>query len=132
MSKETKQQRLKKHEIALNSIEFPDFSLKIKKAFTEYSGDFTVFESAIGALFLGVMIGWRPLLIIHSPKTIKRYEKILDVDFKKILPETIDSLSERSRGYQIVAALDKFWPAVTGNVPVDGRKFAIGLDTQPK
>jgi hypothetical protein len=132
MTPETKQQRRAKHEAALSTVKFPDFSNNIKKAFTEYSGDFTVFESAIGALFLGVMIGWRPLLIIHSPKTIKRYEKILDIDFKKILPETIESLSDRSRGYQIVAALDKFWPAVTGNVPVDGRKFATGLDAQPK
>jgi hypothetical protein len=128
MSKDTKQQRRAKHEAALKSIEFPDFSLKIKKAFTEYSGDFAVFETAVGALFLGIMIGWRPLFIIHSPKTIKRYEKILDIEFQKILPETVDFLSERSRGYQIAAALDKFWPAVTGNIPVDGRKIATGLD----
>jgi hypothetical protein len=128
MFKDTKQQRLAKHEAALESIEFPDFSLKIKKAFTEYSGDFAVFETAIGALFLGIMIGWRPLFIIHSPKTIKRYEKILDIEFQKILPETVDFLSERSRGYQIAAALDKFWPAVTGNIPIDGRKIATGLD----
>lgn len=132
MPKETKQQRRAKHDAALEAIEFPDFSKKIKEAFTKYSGDFTVFESAIGALFLGVMIGWRPLFIIHSPKTIKRYEKILDLEFKQILPETVDFLSNRSQGYEVVVALDKFWPAVTGNVPVDGRKFATGLDAQSR
>lgn len=132
MPNETKQQRRAKHDAALEAIEFPDFSKKIKKAFTNYSGDFTVFESAMGALLLGVMIGWRPLFIIHSPKTIKRYEKILNIEFKQILQETVDPLSSRSRGYQVVAAFDKFWPAATGNVPVEGRKLATGLDAQPK
>ncbi len=130
MPKETKKERRERWQSALELVVFPDDStLTIKNALNNYSGDFTVLESAIGAFFLGFCLGWRPLVVIHSPKTIKRYEKILSVDFKSIMPEVTD-LSDRSKGYEIAKQLDNFWLAVTGNVAVEERKIAIGLDVQ--
>jgi hypothetical protein len=128
--KETKAERRERWVTALENVTFPEDSYPIvKKALDEYSGDFTVLESAIGAYFLGMMIGWKPLVIVHSPKTIKRYEKILNISFKDAMPIE-NGLSDRSNGYSFAIKLSNFWAATTGNASVEGRKVAIGLDGQ--
>lgn len=130
MTKETKAERRERWETALENVTFAEDSYSVvKRSLREYSGDFTVLESALGAYFLGMMIGWKPLLIVHSPRTIKRYEKILGINFKESLPMEND-LSDRSNGYSFAIKLGSFWAATTGNSSVEGRKVAIGLDGQ--
>ncbi len=130
MPKLTTEERRARREARLSNIQFPaDLGDIVKTAFATYTGDFTVLESAIGALFLGLIIGWRPLVIIHSPRTIKSYEKILDIKFKEFMPETT-SLSKTSRGYMMALKLENFWHGVSGNASVTDRKIAIGLDGQ--
>ena len=55
-------------------------------AIQRYRGDSTVLGSAIGALHIGLKIGWRPLRLIHSHRTFVRYEQILGLDFHEVLP----------------------------------------------
>jgi hypothetical protein len=130
MTRETKEQRRRRWENALKNVEFPeDVDTVIKTAFDNYKGDLTVLESAIGAMFLGFMIGWKPIVIIHSPRTVKRYEQILGVKFKGFLPDKTD-MSDRSKGYEVARMLDNFWHGVSGNAPVTDRKIAVGLDGQ--
>jgi hypothetical protein len=130
MPKETKQQRRERLKAALDRLEFPDDSFSVvKTAFHNFSGDFTVLESAVGAYFLGMLIGWRPLVIIHSPRTIKRYEGILSIKFIDAMPETT-AFSDRSRGYEAAQLISNFWAGVSGNASVEGRKIDIGLDGQ--
>jgi hypothetical protein len=131
MPKLTVEERRARREARLTDIYFPpDLEEIVKTTFATYTGDFTVFESAVGALFLGLIIGWRPLVIIHSPRTIKTYENILDIKFKDFLPD-ITPLSKTSRGYNVAVKLENFWHGVSGNAPVPDRKIAIGLDEQP-
>jgi hypothetical protein len=112
---------------ALEKLAFPESFLRIiSDAFKEYSGDVTIFESAVGALFVGKALGWGPLLIIHNPKTIKRYESILKVDFRQIMGKE-NALSEKSRGYEFVKNAGRFWDGVRGSMPVEERK-TVGLD----
>jgi hypothetical protein len=130
MPKELKEQRRRRWENALKSVDFPDdVNDIVKRAFDKYGGDYTVLESAVGALFLGFIIGWKPLVIIHSPRTIKRYEGILGVKFKDFMPESTDT-SDRSKGYEVARMLDNFWHGVSGNASIENRKIAIGLDGQ--
>ncbi len=130
MPKLTTEERRSRRETRLSHIQFPaELGDIVKTAFATYTGDFTVLESAIGALFLGLIIGWKPLVIIHSPRTIKSYEKILDIKFKEFMPETTP-LSKTSRGYNVAVQLENFWHGVTGNATVEGRKIAVGLDSQ--
>ncbi len=129
MEKNKEQQRLKWRQ-ALENVKFPnDIGDVVKKAIQAHKGDYTILESAIGSLFLGFAIGWKPLVIIHSPRTIKRYEQILGVKFKEFLPETT-GMSDRSKGYQMALRLDDFWRGVTGNASVESRKIDLGLDGQ--
>jgi hypothetical protein len=130
MRKELKEQRRLRWESALRDTEFPETVDEIiKDAFDNYKGDLTVLESAIGAMFLGLIIGWKPIVIIHSPRTVKRYEQILSLNFKEFMPDETD-MSDRSKGYQLAMLLDNFWQGVTGNATVENRKIAIGLDDQ--
>jgi hypothetical protein len=122
MKKPTKEQDRKRWNDALDNANFPDeFSTIIKESLRSYSGDVTIFESAVGALFLGKIIGWRPLFIIHSPKTIKRYESILKIRFRDHLREVTD-YSDQCKGYNFVVTLGDFWAGVRGSVSVEGRK----------
>jgi hypothetical protein len=130
MTKETNEERRLRWKQGLDAVEFPDeFQITIKESFRQYKGDLRVFASAVGAFYLGMMLGWRPLMIIHNPKTFKRYEKILNMSFRDVMPETTD-LSDRNYGYRAVQNAGNYWDVVRGMAPVE-RRHELGLDDLP-
>lgn len=91
-----------------------------------YEGDAEALASAIGALMIGRKYGWRVLRIVISSPSYTKYQRVLGLDFKKVLPEKTD-ISERSRGYRIVTSLNNFWDVVKGIASIDPkekRRFA--------
>lgn len=44
-------------------------------AVLNYSRDIDVLNSALGILFTGHYYGWRFLYIVHSKRTVRKYEK---------------------------------------------------------
>ena len=58
--------------------------------------------------------------MIHSPATYTKYEKILDVQFKDICPETTD-LTYRVTGMKIARKLGSFWDVVMGRKKVENK-----------
>jgi hypothetical protein len=88
-----------------------------------YQGDSTVLGSAIGALHIGLLIGWRPLRLIHSHRTFVRYEQILGLDFHEVLPE-VGPLADKSLGWRIAKQAENFWDAVRGSVPGRSKQLA--------
>lgn len=92
-----------------------------RKAFANFTGTFDELEAAIGMLHLGHHVGWRPLLIIHNKRTVKKYEEILEINIREIFPEVGPSAS-RSIGYTVAVALGNFWKAVSGDIKVDNRR----------
>jgi hypothetical protein len=130
MTKETNEERRLRWKNGLDGVELPDdISSIIREAFRQYKGDLTVFESAVGSLYLGLFLGWRPLMIIHNPKTIKRYEKILKINFREVMSEA-SPLADRSYGYRAAKTLNNYWDVVRGTVPVPQR-HEVGLDDLP-
>ena len=85
------------------------------KAIPNFSGTLDELEAAIGMLHMGHHIGWRPLVLVHNKRTIRKYEEILDIDIRELFPEEGPS-AERSRGYMIAKKLGNFWKAVNGEV----------------
>lgn len=85
------------------------------KAITNFRGDFDVLESAIGMLLLGRRYGWRVIYIVHSKRTVRKYESILGINAREFFPDKSD-LSERSKGYQIAKTLSNFWKGINDNV----------------
>jgi hypothetical protein len=89
----------------------------IEKAVKEYEGDFTVLESALGALVIGREVGWHGLRVCHSGRTFRRYEDILGIKFREVLPDRTKR-STRLRGIRIADGLGKFWQAISsGMIP---------------
>lgn len=83
------------------------------QAIANYKGLVTTLESALGMLRIGDHLGWRALAIIHSRRTLRKYEEILDIDVKEFFPEVGPS-ADRSVGYVGASKARDFWKAVTG------------------
>ena len=91
------------------------------RAIANFKGQLTTLESALGMLHIGDQLGWRALAIVHSPRTLKKYEEILGISAKEFFPE-IGPSSDRSMGYVAARKLKDFWKAVTGEVKIEHKK----------
>lgn len=87
----------------------------INQAFDGYRGDVGLLESAIGALVLGRRLGWHGIRVMHSRVTFNRYEKILGVKFREVLPDRGPD-SAKLRGIRIVDGIGKFWQAMSSGL----------------
>ena len=88
----------------------------IDRAADEYQGQLDVLESAIGMVMLGRLYGWRVMLLVHSPSTIRKYLKILGLrHLKDVLPE-VGVFAHRSRAWRLVQGTRNFWKAVRGQI----------------
>ena len=86
-----------------------------REALAKFSGDFDELEAAVGVLHLGDHIGWKPLVLIHNKRTIRKYEEVLGINFREFFPEEGPS-ADRSLGYKIAKKIGNFWKAVSGEV----------------
>jgi len=90
-------------------------------AIVNYKGDLTQLESAIGMLHVGLHFGWKVLYIIHSKRTIRTYEEILNIKIRDVLPEVGPS-SYRSNGFRAAEKLSNFWKIVSGEIKIDNKR----------
>lgn len=88
----------------------------IKKILDNFEGDAGELENAIGMMFLGTRLGWKPLLLMHSRTTIKKYEKLLGIEIRKVFPEE-GRQPTRSVAYKYLRQATDFWKAVRGELP---------------
>lgn len=91
------------------------------RAVAKFHGNLDELESALGFLRFGFHYGWRVLAIIHSKKTFKKYEQILEIDAHELFPEETLT-SDRSYGYKIAKKLDKFWQVVNGEEKIEHKR----------
>ena len=88
-------------------------------------------ESALGMYMLGHHFGWKVLYLIHSKKTIRKYEDILGVKISEVFDE-IGPDADRTNAYKIITAASNFWKAVSGEEkPVEGidKRAMLGKGT---
>ena len=102
--------------------EIAHLSEVVEKAIHSYSGDLGDLESAIGMFALGRHYGWKVLYILHSKKTIRKYEEILGIavrkEFKEVGPDAL-----RSNGYRVLETVSNFWKAISGGQPIPNRRL---------
>ena len=84
----------------------------IENAMQEFSGDMTVLESAIGARIVGHRFGWQALRVIHATRTLRKYEEVLGIKLRDVIPERTDD-SRRVNGVRVADTFDKFWQAIS-------------------
>ncbi len=53
------------------------------RAIATYAGRLDELESAMGFLRLGFQFGWKPLAIIHSKQTFRKYEQMLGINARE-------------------------------------------------
>ena len=93
-----------------------------RKAIARFKGQIDELEAALGVLHLGDHLGWKPLVLIHNKRTLRKYEDILDINVRDFFPP--EGLSaHRSKGYMIAKKLGNFWKAVSGNLKSEELKI---------
>ena len=85
-----------------------------REAMANFKGHLDELESALGMLHMGPHVGWKVLYIIHSKRTIRKYEEILGIKVRGLFPDEGPS-SYRSRGYRVAQAGANFWKVVSGD-----------------
>lgn len=88
----------------------------LDKITIEFKGTINELESAIGFLMIGRHFGWKPLILIHDKSTVKKYEKILQLNFRDEL-EPVGEYAEKCNAYRAVQKVTSFWKAVKGEIP---------------
>jgi hypothetical protein len=96
-------------------------------AIADFQGDLDELESALGMLRMGHHFGWKVLYIIHSKRTIRKYEEILTGGAKSpvLIRELFDATgpsSYRSNGYRLTEGLSNFWKVVSGDTKIEERR----------
>ena len=88
-----------------------------------FVGQLDELESALGMLLMGHHFGWKVLYLIHSKRTIRKYEDILGIKIRDIFPEEGPS-SYRSPALAIAKKATNFWKVVSGEEKIpDKRKI---------
>lgn len=93
-----------------------------REAFARFHGQIDEYEAAVGMMHLGYHVGWKPLVLIHNKRTIRKYEEILGINVREMFDEEGPS-AERSIGYSIAKKLGNFWKAVSGEVKDDSLRM---------
>lgn len=103
---------------ALTSEEALRMGELFDKAAHDFRGTIDELESAIGMYALGRHFGWKVLYIVHSKKTIKKYEELLGISIRDEFPEEGPE-ALRSMGYTVAKSFSNFWKVVSGEEKVD-------------
>ena len=85
----------------------------IDEATRNFAGNLEELESAIGMYVLGHHMGWKVLHLIHSKRTVKKYEEILGIRVTEAF-DAVGPDAERALAYQIIVKASNFWKAVSG------------------
>lgn len=88
------------------------------RAIHDFQGILDELEGALGMYMIGRHFGWKVLYIIHSKRTVAKYEAILKINVREEFPETTPD-SERSFGFQALQAITNFWKVVSGEEKLD-------------
>ena len=87
----------------------------LDKAIIEFEGDITQLESAIGMLMMSRHLGWKVALLMHDRQTIKKYEEILGIALRDMVPE-VGQYAHKSVAWLAVQKISSFWKAVKGEI----------------
>ena len=97
---------------------------RLDQIIKDFEGTFDDLEAALGFYLLGRHLGWRPLVVIHNKRTIRKYEQILKINIREEFEDEGPD-AERSIGYSVAKRLSNFWKVVSGDESVENRRQAV-------
>jgi hypothetical protein len=89
--------------------------VSICQAWAKFEGPTGDFESAVGALLVGRLVGLDGLKVLHNWRTLRKYEGLLGISFKEVLRARTDD-TRRINGIRYAERFDQFWKAIAGGV----------------
>jgi hypothetical protein len=92
-----------------------------REAILNFVGSIEELERAIGMLRIGHHFGWKVLVLVHSKKTVAKYEEILGIKLREYFAAEGPS-AQRSMAFKVASKLSNFWKAVSGETPVPDRQ----------
>ncbi|MHB1668340.1 hypothetical protein [Thiomonas sp.] len=105
--------KARRHAPPLEAEEAKRLLERIDKAMHDFKGQLDELESAVGMCVLGRHVGWKVLYLVHSKKTVAKYEAILGIKIREEFPE-VGPEAERSLAFKAVQAVSNFWKVVSG------------------
>lgn len=93
------------------------------EAIVRFGGTLDELEGALGMYMLGRHVGWKVLYLIHSKRTIRKYEEILGISVR----EEFDAEgpdADKSLAFRAAQSVSNFWKAVSGEIPIPDKKRA--------
>ena len=104
----------------------PDQALKRHKlmdeAIVRFEGNLDELESALGMYMIGRHLGWKVLYLLHSKRTIRKYEDILGISVREAF-DAEGPDAERSNGFRALKSVTNFWKAISGETPIPDKKL---------
>jgi hypothetical protein len=92
------------------------------------TGQLDEVESALGMYMIGFHFGWKVLYMIHSKRTIAKYEAILGIKVNEVF-DPVGPDADRTNAYKIINAVSNFWKVVSGDekppIDVDDKRSLI-------
>lgn len=79
-------------------------------------------ESALGMYMLAHFLGWKVPYLLHSKRTVKKYEDLLGIKLSEHFPE-FGPDADRTNAYKAIQTVSNFWRLVSGD-----EKLPAGLD----
>jgi hypothetical protein len=89
---------------------------RLIRRMAKYKGLGTTLGSAVGALAIGKIYGWRVVVMIHSLSTVRKFNEILGVRIQDVCSEYTE-LSRRSFGIRLAEKVGAFWKIAKGSYP---------------
>jgi hypothetical protein len=83
-----------------------------------FSGPLDELEAALGMYLLGRHVGWKVLYLIHTKRTVAKYEAILGIDVRSEFQEEGPGAS-RSLAFSAAKQFSNFWKVVSGEQKLD-------------
>lgn len=90
----------------------------LDKRAVEFSGNLWELEQAIGFYFMGRHLGWKPLVLVHNKRTIRKYEEILGIEIRSEFSEEGPDHA-RMHAYMLAKKVSNFWKAVSGDIKLE-------------
>lgn len=98
-----------------------DVDKQLCERIAAFSGQGDVLSSALGALIVSRHLGMDGLRVMHSPATLRKYEKALGISYKDYC-EKRTPLSRKIFGVRAADKLGGLWKIVTGKTAVKGKR----------
>jgi hypothetical protein len=94
------------------------FFLYMDNFIKTYKGDAGVLFSVVGVVFVGRVYGWKVIRLFISQGSYAKYQKVLGLEFKSIMPAETE-FSDRALAYKAIKRLKEFWSIIKGSISLD-------------